>query len=222
MEPVTSTLVGKLMNLPLFDTVWVLYALGALSTVALAVTLERTWFLARRRVDVNTVRRSLDERLAKGRFQDAVDLLAARDSFETNVVLFGLTGAAGGADAVEDLLAGALQRERHRYERGLSVLATIASIAPFVGLFGTVLGIIHAFHQLAVDLAHASTSVMAGISEALVTTAIGLLVAVPTLAVYNALKTGIKGRAVNAHLLSRVLQARLKATPAPAGVPHGV
>jgi biopolymer transport protein ExbB/TolQ len=209
------------MTLPLFDAQWVLYLLILLSAVSLWVTLERLWFFFRHRVNIETVRMGLDQLLKQRKFAEAVKLLSLKDSFETNVVLFGLNGADGGADAIEDLLSGAMQRERLRFERGLSVLATIASVAPFIGLFGTVLGIVHAFHQLAADMTHASTSVMSGISEALVTTAVGLLVAVPTLVAFNLLKTRVKIRAVNAHLLSRVLQARLK-TSAPGEAIHGV
>ncbi len=70
-------------------------------------------------------------------------------------------------------------------KRGVSSLATIGSTAPFVGLFGTVLGIIHAFGQIATQKSTGFTAVAGGISEALVTTAIGLFVAVPAVWVYN-------------------------------------
>ena len=70
-------------------------------------------------------------------------------------------------------------------KRGLSGLATIGATAPFVGLFGTVLGIIHAFGQIEAQKSTGLTAVAGGISEALVTTAIGLFVAVPAVWVYN-------------------------------------
>jgi biopolymer transport protein ExbB/biopolymer transport protein TolQ len=70
-------------------------------------------------------------------------------------------------------------------KRGVSSLATIGSTAPFVGLFGTVLGIIHAFGQIEAQKSTGLTAVAGGISEALVTTAIGLFVAVPAVWVYN-------------------------------------
>ncbi len=70
-------------------------------------------------------------------------------------------------------------------KRGVSSLATIGSTAPFVGLFGTVLGIIHAFGQIAAQKSTGFTAVAGGISEALVTTAIGLFVAIPAVWVYN-------------------------------------
>jgi biopolymer transport protein ExbB len=80
-----------------------------------------------------------------------------------------------------------LGEERLRLEKGLTVLATLGSNAPFVGLFGTVLGIIQAFGELGQNSAGSggTAGVMTAISEALVATAIGLLVAIPAVAAYN-------------------------------------
>lgn len=77
-----------------------------------------------------------------------------------------------------------LTLERARLENGLTTLATLGSNAPFIGLFGTVLGIIQAFGSLAAQ-SSSTTSVMTGISEALVATAIGLFVAIPAVVAYN-------------------------------------
>jgi biopolymer transport protein ExbB/TolQ len=77
-----------------------------------------------------------------------------------------------------------LTSERAKLEKGLTVLATLGSNAPFIGLFGTVLGIIHAFAALA-DQKGGVSSVMTGISEALVATAVGLFVAIPAVVAYN-------------------------------------
>jgi biopolymer transport protein ExbB len=82
--------------------------------------------------------------------------------------------------------------------------------APFVGLFGTVLGIIHAFASLSTRTGEASQAVMGGVSEALVATAVGLLVAIPAVAAFSFFKARVRGRVENADQLVRVLQARLK------------
>jgi len=74
---------------------------------------------------------------------------------------------------------------RVHLERNLTLLASIGSNAPFVGLFGTVLGIIRAFHELGNDLTGGANVVMGAISEALVATAVGIFVAIPALAAYN-------------------------------------
>jgi biopolymer transport protein ExbB len=77
-------------------------------------------------------------------------------------------------------------------ERGLTVLATLGSNAPFIGLFGTVLGIISAFAALGGTTQGGANSVMSGISEALVATAIGLLVAIPAVVAYNVFSRRIR------------------------------
>ena len=87
-----------------------------------------------------------------------------------------------GPETVEQVMLSALAAERPRYERFLSLLGTLGNNAPFIGLFGTVLGIIKAFNDLgAVSLKGSAIqqTVMTGISEALVATAVGLAVAIP-------------------------------------------
>jgi biopolymer transport protein ExbB len=95
-------------------------------------------------------------------------------------------------------------------ERGLSFLATVGSNAPFLGLFGTVLGIIKAFHDLAINTDEASEAVMAGISEALVATAVGLLVAIPAVVLYNVFSRWVKSRLSRSQSLANLVLARLE------------
>lgn len=204
-------LVATLTSLPIFQAEWVLWLLIALSLASVAVMIERAVFYRRHRVDVDTLRRDLGKLLDQGDFAGAGALLRQKDSLETNVVLFGLRDHAKGADAVEDLLSGAVQKEKERYEKRLSFLATIASNAPFIGLFGTVLGIIRAFKDLSGNMAEASSMVMAGIAEALIATAVGLLVAIPAVVAFNAFKARVKTATNNTHLLSRILLSQLKA-----------
>ena len=88
--------------------------------------------------------------------------------------------------AAREAAAFATDMSMAEMRRGLSVLATIGSTAPFVGLFGTTFGIIHAFSAMAVTGSAAMGAISAGISEALVTTAFGLFVAIPAVWAYNA------------------------------------
>ena len=126
-------------------------------------------------------------------------------------MLAGLRGYAKWPESVEDLLTGAMSREKSFYERRLPILATLASNSPYIGLFGTVLGIVRAFKDLSKDIASASSGVMAGIAEALVATAIGLLVAIPAVVAYNVFKGMVKDAVTNTESLSRILLAELKA-----------
>ncbi|MDH5673879.1 MAG: MotA/TolQ/ExbB proton channel family protein [Myxococcales bacterium] len=89
------------------------------------------------------------------------------------------------------------QREVHRMKKGLGTLATIASIAPFLGLLGTVVGIVDSFVSMAKSGSGGLAVVSAGIAEALATTAIGLVIAIPVMAAYNALAEWTDSRAVD-------------------------
>jgi biopolymer transport protein ExbB/TolQ len=171
---------------------------------------ERAWFYRSKRIDIFAVRRDFSGALRSGDYAAAARVLEAFDTLETNVALFALREHGAGPDAVEDLVLGIGQKERERYDDRLSWLATIASNAPFVGLFGTVLGIIRAFKDLAGNMQNASGAVMSGVAEALVATAVGLFVAIPALLAFNAFKRRVKIASNNAQLLSRTLLAHLK------------
>ncbi|MCA9797661.1 MAG: MotA/TolQ/ExbB proton channel family protein, partial [Candidatus Eremiobacteraeota bacterium] len=86
---------------------------------------------------------------------------------------------------VEQIMMSSVARERQRFDRFLTYFGTLGNNAPFIGLFGTVLGIIRAFHNLSGDLTGGADVVMGAISEALVATAARIFVAIPALAAYN-------------------------------------
>jgi biopolymer transport protein ExbB len=178
--------------------------------------IERALFFRRHKVDSDAIRMELEQRLTAGDFSGAAEYLKKYDSLETNIVLFALRQYRRGADSVQDLLAGAESKEKQRYLSRLSVLATVGSNAPFIGLFGTVLGIIRAFRDLAANVSGVGSSVMFGISEALVATAVGLLVAIPAVVAYNVFVGKLKVVSGNADLLGRTLLSVLKADDAPA------
>ncbi len=203
-------LIRTIIGLPVFQAEWVLYLLFLLALLSVAVMVERGGFYRRHRVDTNEVRRRLDALLEQGDYDGAAEYLAQFDSLETNVVLFGLREHERGPEAVQDLMEGAESQEKLRYTQRLSFLATVGSNAPFIGLFGTVLGIIKAFKDLSADLANAGGSVMVGISEALVATAVGLLVAIPAVVAYNAFNGTVKRVLGRSTLLSKTLLSQLK------------
>ncbi len=217
MATSTEGLVSTLMSLPIFEAEWVLWLLIGLSLVSVGVMIERIVFFATRRVNIVNVRQQFAKYLDNGDFAEAARFLSRYDSMETNVVLFGLREHQKGADAVEELLNGALSKEKLRYERLLTFMATVGNNSPFIGLFGTVLGIIKAFADLAGNLADATSAVMSGISEALIATAIGLLVAIPAVIANNAFRSRVKVHLANTELLARTLLAQLKADDA--GIP---
>ena len=119
-------------------------------------------------------------------------------------------------EAAEKAMSGVATAEKLQMERGLSFLATVGSNAPFIGLLGTVLGIMKAFQDLALDTDEGSAAVMSGISEALVATAVGLLVAIPAVVLFNYFRGLVKARLARASSLADQVLARMTAS-----VKHG-
>jgi biopolymer transport protein ExbB/TolQ len=211
MHNSTGGLVQTLLGLPVFRSEWVLYLLLGLSVISVAVMVERWFFYRRHRVDAGALRAELTKLLTAGNFEAAARVLQRHDSLPTNIVLVGLKAYEMGPESVEDLISGALGQERSRYEKRLQFLATLASNAPYVGLFGTVLGIVRSFRDLAANMADASSAVMAGIAESLIATAVGLLVAIPAVVAFNVFKGKVKDAVTDGLTLSRVLTSQLKA-----------
>jgi biopolymer transport protein ExbB len=192
---------------------WVLWLLLGLSLLAVAVMVERAWFFLQER----RPGRALDNALAalrKGGAAAALAELRGVRSMEAEVARACLANADDGAAAVEEHVAATVESERLRYERGLAYLGTLGNNAPFIGLFGTVLGIIRAFHDLAANTASGASAVMAGIAEALVATAVGLLVALPAVAAYNSFARHVEATAGAAAGMGHAILAYIKGEPA--------
>jgi len=172
----------------------VMWLMLALSVASVAVMLERAVFFRRRRADIPALVRGLSERLRALDLEGARRVLDASASPEAAVVAVGLAEVRRGTSAVREAMAGATLLQRAQLERGLGFLGTLASNTPFIGLFGTVIGIIMAFDQLSTSAVRgtASQAVMGSIAEALVATAVGIGVAVPAVAAFNAFQQRIK------------------------------
>ena len=188
---------------------WVMYALATLSVASVAVILERALFFARHgrsRAD------ALAPLLAAGRLERARALVKDGVGLEAEVVRAAIDAAPGGAASVAELVASTIRRERPAYERGLGFLGTLGSNAPFLGLFGTVVGIIKAFADLGVGAAKGAgaTAVMAGLSEALVATAVGIFVAIPAVVAFNAFGRRLRGVITRAEALAHALASHLQ------------
>lgn len=191
---------------------WVMVLLLVLSVMSIYVIVERILFYQRRRIDIDKLARALDEALGAGDRGRAVETVTARPSMEGNVIAAGIQAMDRGSDSVEEVVAGALVTERVAYDRYLPFLGTLGNNAPFIGLFGTVLGIINAFASLedVTEGADRARAIMGDISEALVATAVGLFVAIPAVIAYNQFKGLIGDRAGRTDALTRVLLAHLK------------
>jgi biopolymer transport protein ExbB len=202
-----------LLQFALIGAEWVLWVLVILSLINVFIMIERAVFFSKRSVDIQALRVAFEKHLKARQFDKAAEVLRDGESMEARVVLFGMRELDRGADAVEDLMAGALATEKERYDKGLSFLGTIGNNAPFIGLFGTVLGIIGAFDQLGAGSADGAQRVMALIAEALVATGVGLLVAIPAVIAFNVFKGRLRRATAQTELLGRTLLAHMRGEP---------
>jgi biopolymer transport protein ExbB len=135
-------------------------------------------------------------------------LKAGAPGMEVNVLSYGLQQLDKGGRAVEELMNGALVREIERYDKSLWYLATLGNNAPFIGLFGTVLGVIMAFDAMGQGGGD-QAAVMGPIAEALIATGVGLIVAIPAVVAFNIFKQNVKAARTNTELLTRTLVAHM-------------
>jgi biopolymer transport protein ExbB len=201
----------KLLAFTLLGAGWVLWVLLVLSVLSVAVMVERALYFGSRRMSQAFPR--LLQLCMSGDLKSAATL-ATSDSMESEVVRAAASAAEGGTPAVEKAVQSTIDRRRLEYERWLFVLGTLGNNAPFIGLFGTVLGIIRAFADLAVankggGATSTASFVMAGISEALVATAVGLFVAIPAVLAFNIFQRLLKRVIGRSNALGNAIAAGL-------------
>ena len=204
-------LTERLLGFMLLGSEWVLWVLLCLSVVSVAVMVERAIFL-RSRGDADVLARELRSLLKGGDVEGARQALAGRSAPAAVVAAAGLDHFDRGSEAVGEAMAGAKARLRVELERNLGVLGTLGNNAPFIGLFGTVLGIIKAFADLSHNSGGGAAAVMAGISEALVSTAVGLMVAIPAVIAFNYFQAKVRKIAARIDAVAHMVLATF--TPA--------
>lgn len=193
---------------------WIFWLLVALSVLALAIAVDRVVLLVASRDDATRLRADLTEALRRGVPARAIEALRRSASFEAKVLLAGLASESAGPAVAEERMASASQWAKLAMERNLAVLATVGTNAPFIGLLGTVIGIIRAFRSLDAAGGRVSAHLLSDIGEALVATGVGLLVALPAIAFYNTFQRVIAARIARADALGREVMAFLKTDPA--------
>ena len=205
----------KLWELAQVGAEWVLYVLLFLSVYSVAIMVERAVYFWRSRSDIEALRIRLRRSLREGGAQRALEQFAHEQTPESVILRESLEMAGGGADAVEEAAAGVREQQKLKMERGLVVLGTLGNNAPFIGLFGTVLGIINAFRDLSTaQLSQAGNKLMGSISEALIATAVGLLLAIPAVLAFNFFQRRIKVMLSGADTLMHELLAYLRSREA--------
>lgn len=174
----------------IFQVIWsgglLMWPIAACSVVALAIVIERFFSLRRASIDTREFMDTMRQVLRQGRMNEAIELCDETDAPVARIMKAGILKHNRSKEDIREAIEDAGHLEIPRLERYLSALATCASIAPLLGLLGTVAGMIKAFAQIQNKKGQVNPSDLAeGISNALVTTAAGLTVAIPTLVVYN-------------------------------------
>jgi biopolymer transport protein ExbB len=208
-------LTERILGFTLLGSEWVLWLLIGLSLLSVAIMVERGIFLAAGRVDFESLGKELLSFLKDGDAAGARKALGGQRAPESQVAAAGLEQYDRGAEAMSEAMASVKSRLRLDLERNLGVLGTLGNNAPFIGLFGTVLGIIKAFADLAHNQTGGAAAVMSGISEALVATAVGLMVAIPAVIAYNYFQGRVRGSLGRVDAMAHLILSAV-ATPAPA------
>jgi biopolymer transport protein ExbB/TolQ len=208
-------LTQRILQLNLLGAEWVNWLLLAVSFVGNAIFVDRLLLFWRTRERFPELRARLEERLRASDVSGAL-VLVGSDSMVREVLRAGLSAVDRGERrpmAVQEAMLAALAAQRVRYESRLSALSTIGNVAPLVGLLGTIIGIVGAFEGLArsgAAQAAGNAFVMRSIAEALATTAVGILVAVPAVVAFNWFKSALAARQEEAESGIRTLLAWLE------------
>lgn len=196
---------GDIDYVRLFFASFTLWILLGLSIIALTVTLERWWYY--RKIKFNPRKflellSKIQAALRQQKVDEALQITQGMVGPVPDLVRTAITNRNRSKVELDELLTAARMEQRLVLERYLGILGTLGNTAPFIGLFGTVVGIIKAFHDLAVSGTGGPAVVAAGISEALVATAAGLLVAIPSVMVYNFFMKRVKEMATTMEVSS--------------------
>jgi biopolymer transport protein ExbB len=189
----------------------VLYVLIVLSIVSVGMILERFFSLRKVSNESSQIRGRIRMALQTYSLEEVESLSKNPDALEGRVLAIAMKHIkVHGEVGLEEIFNSFASSERPELERYLNFLATIGSNSPYIGLFGTVLGIMKAFRDLAVSTDAGQQTVMAGISSALVATAMGLFVAIPAVIFYNYYQRQVRGILQNLESIKQLCLAYAK------------
>lgn len=181
------------------------------SVMSLGFALERWIFFLRNQVDADALMKTIRKALESGQVEEARKACMKNEAPVSRLLLYGIDNRRLPREDLTELMASKRLEERLRMEHYLGLLGTMGNIAPFIGLFGTVIGIIKAFRDLALSGTGGPTVVAKGIAEALVATAGGLAVAIPAVIFFNYFMRRVKQTSVEMEVYSMRLLVLLEA-----------
>lgn len=205
----TQQLVERLQRFASGGGGWVLWLMIGLSVLSIAIMFERLIFFVSKRDDVDALTDKLVALLRNGDREAARKLLSNSKSIEAAVMLPCLAWTEHGPDAFREVVDAEMTKQKRVLERGTTFLGTIGNNGPFIGLVGTVLGVIQAFQQLGSQNKEAMGNVMVGIAEALIATGVGLFVAIPAVVAFNIVNKSITNVESNVNIMTKYVVAEL-------------
>jgi biopolymer transport protein ExbB/TolQ len=203
-------IVQYLLKVAMLGSAWVMYLLLGLSVLSVGAMAERWWYFKSHAGEADELGERLAELLEHSDHAAADKLLSESKTIEAEIVRRALRWVHGGPEALVAAIDSGLSKKRKELERGMTLLGTLGNNAPFIGLFGTVIGVIVAFADLAdANNKVAMDRVMGGIAEALVATGVGLFVAIPAVIAYNIFQKRITDIEDNVRSIGQQLSAIL-------------
>lgn len=183
----------------------IMYPLLICSIIGLAIVIEKTVSLRRTKVIVPEIVSVLDNIKGAGDIGLAVSICEKHEGPFANVIRVGLESRELPKEEIKEALDDQGRQEVRDLERGLVILETIAGITPLLGLLGTVIGILKVFNVISVQGVGQASALSGGISEALITTVVGLSIGIPAVVVYNYFMNKAEGLILEIEKYSSVL-----------------
>lgn len=175
----------------------------------IVIAIERVLSYKRISVDRGIFMSRIREAMSRNRYDEAVQYSAAENKPLPKMVKVGLENRNKNPEDIAELMEASRMAERVHLEKFLPILGTLGNSAPFIGLLGTVIGIIRAFKLLEVAGSEGPTAIMVGIAEALVTTAMGLFVAIPCVMLFNYFMGRVKNWYIEMEVVSKELLSEI-------------
>lgn len=179
------------------------------SLLSIAFVFERILFYRKIRLNIEKFMSDIKEFIRHHMYEEAIRLCEGTKNHISAIVKTGLENRNLPKSDVEELLFSTRLEEKVKLERFLIIFGTMGNIGPLIGLFGTVIGIIKAFRDLAASGSGGPSVVAAGVALALVTTAGGLIVAIPAVVIYNYFMKKVKDMVVEMDVCARKLLVML-------------
>lgn len=191
---------------------WVMVILLLCSVLSITIIVERILYFQKFHGNFSQFIQILSQKFAQHEPHDKIAAWCSGQSLlEARVAAAGLEKTHVGTCAAEETMYAKMIAAKVQLEKGTVILGTLGNNTPFIGLFGTIIGIIQAFHALSLEGQNPS-ALMAAISEALVATALGILVAIPAVIAYNLINRSIKKKLANADATASIVLTHISDT----------